>query len=65
MLRLLLQPECITFPVPYHPYGTGTGDTALPRINDVCSDEIDLLLGIPIFGNIKKTIHVFDVLLFL
>ena len=51
--------------MPYHPYGTGTGDTALPRINDVCSDEIDLPLGIPIFGNIKKTIHVFDVLLFL
>jgi len=44
--------------VPFYPYGTAEGDTTLPRTNDICSGEIDLPLGIPIFGNIKKTVHV-------
>jgi len=45
-------------PVPFLPFGTAKGDTTLPRANDVCSEAIDLPLGIPIFGNIKKTVHV-------
>jgi len=57
MICILLHVS-VTITVPFHPFGTDAGDTTLPQTNDVCSEAIDLPLGIPIFGNIKKTVHV-------
>jgi len=51
--------------VPLQPYGISAGDTELPRTNDMCSQEIDLPLGLPIHGNIMKAVYVNDVLLFI
>jgi len=50
--------------VPLQPYGISAGDTELPRTNDMCSQEIDLPLGIPIHGNIMKAVYVNNVLCF-
>jgi len=51
-----------TVAVPLHPFGTAEGDITLTLANDACSEGIDLPLGIPMFGKMKKTVHVINTL---
>lgn len=54
--------QYLTISASFYPYGPNARDSALPQVNDVCSGEIDLPLGIPIYGNMKKIVHVLNVL---